>query len=121
MLNRLPPKICRQSGRAAGLRECAAHRAWVRLHHCSVPGCSNLKIECAHVRAGTDGGQGLKPSDRWCLSLCSDHHAEQHRIGEIAFARRYGIDLKAIASAFASRSPHRDRLLVQGSKFLGRG
>lgn len=89
-------------------RSCPAHRAWVRRHHCSVPRCEGFPIECAHVRGGTDGGQGLKPSDRWTLSLCREHHAEQHRIGEVAFEGMYGIDMRAIARAFAQRSPHRN-------------
>jgi hypothetical protein len=58
------------------------------------------------VRKGTDGGQGLKPSDRWAISLCREHHAEQHRIGETAFEKRYGFDLLALAQEFARRSPH---------------
>ena len=90
-------------------RECPGHRAWVRRHHCCVPGCLNLPIECAHVRTGTDGGVGLKPSDRWTVSLCSTHHAEQHRIGEKQFELRYRLDLRALAAAFAMRSPHRSR------------
>lgn len=91
-------------------RECPGHRAWVRRHHCCVSGCASLEIECAHVRGGTDGGIGLKPSDRWCISLCRKHHAEQHRIGEAAFATQYDLDLIAIAEEFAKRSRHlRDR------------
>jgi hypothetical protein len=91
-------------------RSCPAHRAWVRRHHCSVPGCMLLPIECAHVRFGTDGGTGLKPSDRHTISLCRSHHAEQHRIGERAFARKYQVDLAALAAEFARVSPHRHRL-----------
>ena len=86
-------------------RVCPAHRAWVRRHHCSVPGCLLVPIECAHVRRGTDGGVALKPSDRWVISLCRDHHAEQHRIGESAFAERYELDLLELAREFARRSP----------------
>lgn len=88
-------------------RSCPAHRAWVRRHHCSVSSCARLPIECAHVRGGTDGGIGIKPSDRWCVSLCSYHHAEQHRIGERAFELRYDLDLGELAKEFARRSPHR--------------
>jgi hypothetical protein len=91
-------------------RECPGHRAWVRRHHCCVPGCLNIPIECAHVRTGNDGGVGLKPSDRWTVSLCSTHHAEQHRIGERRFERLYGLDLRALAITFALRSPHRGRI-----------
>ena len=90
-------------------RECPAHRAWVRRHHCCVPGCLNIPIECAHVRRGTDGGVGLKPSDRWTVSLCTMHHAEQHRMGESSFERRYALDLRELARVFAVRSPHRHR------------
>jgi hypothetical protein len=64
-----------------------------------------LPIECAHVRTGTDGGAGLKPSDKWSVSLCTFHHREQHRIGEKAFEVRYSIDLRALAKEFARRSP----------------
>lgn len=86
-------------------RTCAAHRAWVRRHRCSVPGCRRMPIECAHVRTGTDGGAGLKPSDRWTISLCQFHHLEQHEIGEPAFEGKHDLDLRALAREFADRSP----------------
>ena len=106
---RLPARQ-RPTRRAGGARECPAHRAWVRRHHCSVPGCDQLPVECAHVRTGTDGGTALKPSDCWVISLCRRHHAEQHRIGETAFAKRYGLDLIELAQEFCRRSPHADKL-----------
>ena len=87
-------------------RCCPAHRAWVRRHHCCVPGCDSVPVECAHVRCGTDGGAALKPSDRWTISLCRQHHLEQHQIGERAFESRYQIDLVELAMTFARRSPH---------------
>lgn len=105
----LPPRI-KPLRRTSPGRDCPAHRAWIRRHHCSVPGCTGSPIECAHVRRGTDGGQGLKPSDRWTISLCSQHHAEQHRIGEPAFEKRYALDLIATAEQFARFSPHRQVL-----------
>lgn len=49
---------------------------------------------------------GVKPSDAWTVSLCRDHHSEQHRIGEPAFERAAGIDLKKLAAEFAIKSPH---------------
>lgn len=52
----------------------------------------------------------MKPSDRWCISLCRDHHAEQHNIGEISFAAKYGIPLKILAGDFARKSPHWPKL-----------
>ena len=102
---RLPERI-RREGRVADARSCPAHRAWIRRHRCSVPDCAALPIECAHVRTGTDGGQGLKPSDNWTVSLCRQHHAEQHRIGERAFEKLHDLDLYELAIEFARRSPH---------------
>jgi hypothetical protein len=111
MLSRLPRRIAKPK-REAEQRSSPAHRAWVRRHHCSVPNCERLPIECAHVRRGSDGGTGLKPSDRFVISLCNAHHAEQHRIGEWAFEQKYGLDLLAISEAFARRSPHWKELEV---------
>ena len=102
---RLPAKL-KDPRRDKGDRSCPAHRAWVRRHRCSVPGCEKLPIECAHVRQGTDGGMALKPSDRWVISLCRHHHMEQHRIGETRFAERYGVELVELALEFARCSPH---------------
>ena len=98
---RLPPEPRKTTSRI-----CAAHRAWVRRHRCCVPGCRRTPIECAHVRGGTDGGVGLKPSDKWTISLCRFHHLEQHAIGEAAFERRNDVDLLELAREFAGRSPY---------------
>lgn len=91
-------------------RTCAGHRAWVRRHACSVRGCKRSLIECAHVRCGTDGGAGLKPSDRWVISLCAHHHREPHNLGERRFGEKYSIDLVELAKEFARRSPFRWKL-----------
>lgn len=88
-----------------------AHRRWVREHGCCVPGCNGRPIEFAHVRSGTDGGMGMKPSDKWGISLCTPHHLEQHNIGERPFEARHKIDMKALAEEFARRSPHRGKLV----------
>ena len=101
----LPERIKREK-RIQAERSVASHRAWVRRHRCSVPGCMKLPIECAHVRRGADGGVSLKPSDRWCVSLCRYHHAEQHQLGEAAFEKKHGIDLVDLAQRFARLSPH---------------
>lgn len=105
----LPPRRPSKSDKAEKGRECPQHRAWVKLHACSA--CGSFEgIECAHVRTGTDGGTSLKPSDKWCLSLCRDCHARQHQIGEASFEREHSIDMKMLAQLFASRSPHRGKL-----------
>lgn len=69
-------------------------------------------IEVAHVRDGTDGGTGLKPSDWWTVPFCPAHHEEQHAIGEAAFCAKYRLDMKAEALALAKRSPDRDMVAV---------
>ncbi len=103
----LPARIKRE--KKTNARECAPHRQWVRLHQCAACG-TQTAIECAHVRSGTDGGLGLKPSDCWCISLCREHHNEQHQLGEPAFEAKYRIDMKALAQTFARLSPHRHKL-----------
>lgn len=87
-----------------------AHRAWVRSHRCCVPGCQLMPIECAHVRRASNAGVGIKSSDAFCTSLCREHHAQAHQIGEQTFEKRHGINLMALAREFYQRSPHRDKL-----------
>lgn len=82
------------------------YRAWVAGFECAIAGKNGhvcvAKSVAAHTRTGTDGCKGEKPSDWWCIPLCdnlmgSGAHPEQHNIGEAAFERKYGIDMKAIA------------------------
>lgn len=103
---RFPGRLDRSPRPARQERTCAAHRTWVRKHKCCVGGCLGAPIECAHVRLGTDGGIGLKPSDCWCVSLCRNHHQQQHNMGELAFQIMHDLDLIALAREFARRSPH---------------
>lgn len=81
------------------------HRRFVRSHLCSVLGCANRPIEFAHYRTAANSGVGVKPHDRFGLSLCRAHHREQHVIGQPEFQRRYAIDMAALAEAFYARSP----------------
>jgi hypothetical protein len=105
----LPARIKHKSDKAAKGRRSPAHRAWIRGHACSACG-STTAIECAHVRVGTDGGTGIKPSDRWTISLCKNCHAEQHIIGEKSFEEYRGINMRELAEAFFKASPHRHKL-----------
>ena len=105
----LPPRIQRDSGRKDAGKRSPAHRAWVRGHACSACG-STAGIECAHVRDGTDGGTGMKPSDRWTISLCAECHRKQHQLGEGTFERHHGINMKALAVEFTAKSPHKGKL-----------
>ena len=74
------------------------------LHGCSGP------IQSAHLRMGTDGGIGVKPSDNFAIPLCVEAHAEQHSIGEDAFEKRYGIDTHKIAADLWKKSPARIKM-----------
>jgi hypothetical protein len=96
-----------------GLKEatvirCASHLTWLRGCTCAIEKRGG-KIEAAHVRTGTDGGIGLKPSDTYAIPLCAEAHREQHQIGEPAFERRYGIDMRELAESHAAKSPHRKK------------
>jgi hypothetical protein len=64
-------------------------------------------VEAHHVRVGTDGGIGLKPSDWWCVPICLQHHREHDALGWQSFEAKHGIDLRFLASDLAAKSPHR--------------
>lgn len=68
------------------------------------------KPEAAHVRVGTDGALGIKPSDHYTYPACSKAHREQHTIGEPAFERKYGVNLRATADRLWQLSPARKKL-----------
>ena len=72
-------------------RRRAQHLAFVRQLPCVVCGKA-APSEAAHVRSGSDGGAGMKPSDRYSLSLCTDCHALQHQFGELRFWSVVSID-----------------------------
>jgi hypothetical protein len=94
---------------------CPGHLAFVRGFVCAIQGLAGHvcegKIEAAHVRCGTDGGMSEKPSDCWALPLCAAAHRHQHQIGEPAFERQFGIDMKAKAAAIWRASGHRLKFL----------
>ena len=104
-----PQRIKRDSGKKDAGKRSPAHRSFVRSHACCACG-SVTAIECAHVREGTDGGMGMKPSDRWTISLCVKCHRKQHQLGEGTFERLHGINMKALAEEFIRKSPHRAKL-----------
>jgi hypothetical protein len=85
------------------------HLAFVRALPCVVCG-NNIETEAAHIRFGDISaakrfvGKGEKPDDKWTLPLCGTHHAEQHKIGEDEFWRKYGIDPLKVAAFLAINS-----------------
>jgi hypothetical protein len=90
-------------------RDFPVHRAFVKRHACCVPGCKNTDIDPAHVKTRGAGG-----SDAQIVSLCREHHSEQHDIGIDTFQAKYKIDLVAIAAEFARRTT--DRALRESLK-----
>jgi hypothetical protein len=67
------------------------HHEFIRTLPCA--GCGKkAPSECAHVRTGTDGGMGLKPSSRYTTPLCTACHRRQHTLGETTFWADLGID-----------------------------
>lgn len=106
----LPPRLAPDTFKPKVRLRSPAHRSWVRGHHCSVPGCQLMPIEVAHVRRGCGGGIGVKTSDAFTLSLCREHHAEQHRLGEVSFEDRHGFRMLDKAREFYRASPHKGKL-----------
>lgn len=60
------------------------HLEFIRSLICVKCGTSQ-NIQAAHIRANSDGGIGIKPSDDRCLPMCHDCHSKQHRVGEVTF------------------------------------
>lgn len=90
------------------------HIRWIKRLPCAVRGhdCQG-PVTAHHVRRNTDGGTGLKPSDKWTVPLCDGlhgavegHHQEGDRIGWLSFEAQYGVDLRALAIKLAAASPH---------------
>lgn len=105
----LPQRLPRKPKRETRWRS-QAHCNFVRSHYCCVPGCASQPIEVAHVRNGSGAGVGQKPDDWHTISLCRDHHAEQHRVGERAFEKRHGIEMAVLAEEFVRTSPKRHEI-----------
>ncbi len=99
----LPKRIAKAPKRASRWRS-QAHCNFVRSHGCCACAATTA-IEVAHVRLGSGAGMGQRPHDFRTISLCKEHHAEQHRIGEQSFEKRYNIDMAGLADEFASASP----------------
>jgi hypothetical protein len=65
------------------------YRHWIASLPCCVCG-KVTRSECAHIRYGSNSGIAQKPDDFRCVPLCNEHHAEQHRVGEVTFWYDYG-------------------------------
>ena len=91
----------------------AAHLEFLRELPCCACG-NDVSTEAAHIRSGSlkygkrPTGLGERPSDRWCLPLCSQCHREQHRGGnEMNFWTNKGKDPFVIAmTLFVNSGDH---------------
>ena len=87
---RIPRTVPRRKPKP-NLRRRGHHLAFVRQLPCVACGKA-APSDAAHVRTGTDGGVGIKPGDRYAVTLCAACHAKQHRIGELTFWSALRID-----------------------------
>jgi hypothetical protein len=102
MLRKLPKKPKSKEG---GRYRSQRHLKHVRSFAC-VACDASAPIEAAHLRIGTDGGMGMKPSDFYCTPLCRECHTKQH-MGEVTFWQQVGKDPLAIIEALIRTSPVR--------------
>jgi len=68
--------------------------SWLRKRACVA---SQSKAEVAHhIRLGTNGGKGLKPSDYFCVPLTNEYHTTGlwaiHVVGEDTFLRSFRLN-----------------------------
>jgi hypothetical protein len=93
------PKTSSRSAPADDEMRDDAHKAFIRLLPCCGCGRAAPSIP-AHLRLGTDGGMGMKPSDCFTTPLCDPCHSRfQHQRGERTFWQVVGIDPKQLAAA----------------------
>ena len=86
------PRSVIKAKRKPNPRRAAEHLAFVReIGTCLA--CGRIgKCEAMHIRNRTDGGTGLKPSDRFSVPGCAECHHRQHSTGELTFWGELGID-----------------------------
>jgi len=122
------PHIVTHRKSKSDLRRRVWHLAFVRQLPCVACGKA-APSEAAHVRAGTDGGVGVKPGDRYAVPLCASCHAKQHRIGELSFWSGLRIDPLNVALRLwtvsadikaGERTVFRARQLIDLSKAFGK-
>ena len=94
-ISRIPRMVARSKPKPE-FRRHGQHLAFVKLLSCVACGKA-APSEAAHVRLGTDGGVGIKPSDRYSVSLCTSCHELQHRFGELKFWSVLRIDPLSVA------------------------
>ncbi len=73
------------------------HLEYIRSLPCCICG-EDTTVEAAHIRTGSQEhekpytGKGEKPSDKWTVPLCGEHHRQQHSMKEMDFWRCHRIN-----------------------------
>lgn len=86
------------------------------IRQCPCVVCNKEPVEAAHIRITSaahkkpNAGIAAKPSDKFCLPLCPEHHREQHSVGELTFWNKYGIDPLTVAAKLYEASPHVEKM-----------
>lgn len=57
----------------------------MRCAKCGIQANEVISVVPAHIRRGSDGSMGRKPSDNFALPLCTLCHGIQHQKGEVTF------------------------------------
>ena len=86
------------------------HRRFVASLPCLVSKVHG-QTQCAHIRKGTSGGMGRKPSDEFCLPLSVAEHARQGEIGERLYWGDRLPDAIALAKRLYENTGNRDLCL----------
>ena len=67
--------------------------------------CGSDSVQVAHIRHLPSGNVGLaKKDDRYTVTLCFNHHQEQHGMNERKFWRKYNINPMRIARILCLKS-----------------
>lgn len=107
MTRKVSVKKRRAKPRRGPLRS-VPYRSWLRNKLCAIETKFETGAMCWYVNAISDAahtdnnGMGSKGPDSSCGPLCRGHHRE-YDAGRVAFEKKYGVDMKAIAAELWAR------------------
>lgn len=81
--------------------------------------CGISECDAHHIRIGTDGGTGLKPSDSFTIPICRKHHTQLHSQGEKTFFNGKLADAKHLSVALYCANGNYDRALAAIYEYRG--
>lgn len=92
------------------------HLSFIRSLPCCVSGVYG-ETQSAHIRKGTDGSLGKKPSDNFVVPLSISEHYRQHKIGEVKYWGDRLEAAKELASALFLKTGDKDECLKLIARF----